>query len=401
MFSSRLRQSAGRNRLAVALDRRREAGLPVVDLTLSNPTRAALRYPPDLLRPLADSRALCYEPDPFGLLSAREAVADDFARRGTPVPPDRIVLTASTSEAYSLLFKLLCDPGDTVLAPRPSYPLVEHLTELDGVLLDHYGLEIQGRWAIDVDTIREKLSAPAGKRIRAIVLVSPNNPTGSIVKDGELDAIVTLARERQLAIIADEVFADYPISGAPPPSVLRQQSALTFALGGLSKTAGLPQVKLGWIGVGGPPALVDQAMGRLETISDAYLSVSTPVQVAVRDLLTAGAAIQAQIQQRVRDNFVAISKVASRYPACSIMPLEAGWYAVMQVPAVKSEEMIVLDILDRTGILVHPGYFFDFEREAFLVISLLPEPAVFTGALETLFGEVGSVLRADPGVRPR
>jgi alanine-synthesizing transaminase len=208
------------------------------------------------------------------------------------------------------------------------------------------------------------------------------------VKDAELDAIATLAREHQLAIIADEVFADYPISGPPPVSVLRQHTALTFALGGLSKTVGLPQVKLGWIGVGGPSALVDDAMARLETLSDAYLSVSTPVQVAAPELLKAGTAIRAQIQQRVRDNFVALSKMASHYPSCSIMLLEAGWHAVMQVPAVKSEEMIVLDVLDRTGILVHPGYFFDFEREAFLVISLLPEPAVFADAAQTLLGEV-------------
>ena len=391
MFSSRLRQSAARNRLAVALDRRRAAGLPVVDLTLSNPTRAGFSYPPDLLQPLAQTRALCYEPDPFGLRSARQAVADDFARRGVPVSMDRIVLTASTSEAYSLLFKLLCDPGDAVLAPRPSYPLVEHLTELDGVALDHYGLELHGRWAVDVHALREKLSAPpAGKRIRAIVLITPNNPTGSIVKDAELEAIAALAREHQLAIIADEVFADYPISGPPPASVLRQHTALTFALGGLSKTVGLPQVKLGWIGVGGPSVLVEDAMERLETISDAYLSVSTPVQVAAPELLKAGTAIRAQIQQRVRDNFVALSKMASRYPSCSIMPVEAGWHAVMQVPAVTSEEMIVLDVLDRAGILVHPGYFFDFEREAFLVISLLPEPAVFADAVQTLLGEVAS-----------
>ena len=388
MFSSRLRQSAARNRLAVALDRRRAAGLPVLDLTLSNPTRAGFAYPSDLLQPLAQPRALCYEPDPFGLRSARQAVADDFARRGIPVPPNRIVLTASTSEAYSLLFKLLCDPGDTVLAPRPSYPLVEHLTELDGVSLDHYGLEFHGRWAVDVHALREKLSSPAGKRIRAIVLISPNNPTGSIVKDHELDAIATLAQEHQLAMIADEVFADYPISGPAPVSALRQQMALTFALGGLSKTVGLPQVKLGWMAAGGPPALVGDAMERLETISDAYLSVSTPAQVAAPDLLKAGAAVRAQIQQRVRDNFASLGDMVSRHPACSIMPVEAGWYAVMQVPAVKSEEMIVLDVLDRSGILVHPGYFFDFEREAFLVISLLPEPTVFAGAVETLLDEV-------------
>ncbi len=389
MFSSRLRQSAGRNRLAATLDRRRLAGLPIADLTLSNPTRAGFSYPPDVLEPLAQPRALCYEPEPFGLRSAREAVAGDFLRRGSAVKSSRVVLTASTSDAYSLLFKLLCDPGDVVLAPRPSYPLVEHLTELDGVVLDHYGLEFHGQWAIDVHALHEKLSAPAGKRIRAIVVISPNNPTGSVVNDAELDALAVLARDHDLALIADEVFADYPLSGLPPASVLRQQTALTFSLGGLSKSVGLPQVKLGWMAIGGPSALVEEAMDRLEMICDAYLSVSTPVQVAVPNLLKSGAAVRTQIQQRVRENLASLRDMASACPGCSVMPAEAGWYAVMQVPAVKSEEMIVLDVLDRTGVLVHPGYFYDFEREAFLVMSLLPESGAFASAVQTLLSEIG------------
>jgi alanine-synthesizing transaminase len=389
MFSSRLRQSAGRNRLAVALDRRRREGLPIADLTLSNPTRAGFSYPPDLLEPLAQPRALCYEPEPFGLRVAREAVAGDFLRRGSAVKSSRVVLTASTSDAYSLLFKLLCDPGDMVLAPRPSYPLVEHLTELDGVLLDHYGLDFHGQWAIDVHALHEKLSGPAGRRIRAIVVISPNNPTGSVVNDAELDAIALLAREHDLALIADEVFADYPLSGLPPQSVLRQQTALTFSLGGLSKSVGLPQVKLGWMGIGGPSDVVEEAMVRLETICDAYLSVSTPVQVAVPSLLKSGAAVRAQIQQRVRENLASLLEMASECPSCSVMPAEAGWYAVLQVPAVKSEEMIVLDVLDRIGVLVHPGYFYDFEREAFLVMSLLPEPGAFASAVQALLTEIG------------
>jgi aspartate/methionine/tyrosine aminotransferase len=390
MFSSRLRQPAGRNRLTLALERRRSMGLPILDLTLSNPTRAGFAYPPGLLDPLAQARALCYEPEPFGLRSARQAVADDFARRGTTVPWNRIVLTASTSEAYSLLFKLLCDPGDTVLAPRPSYPLVEHLTELDGVLLDHYSLEFHGRWAVDVQTLREKLSAPTGRRIRAIVMISPNNPTGSVVSDAELQAIASLAHEHQVAVIADEVFADYPVSSPPPETVLRQQTALTFALGGLSKSVGLPQVKLGWMGIGGPAGLVEAAMERLETITDAYLSVSTPVQVAAPELLKYGAAVREQIHRRVRDNFACLCDLVAAFPACSVLPVEAGWYSVLQVPALKSEEMIVLDVLDRTGVLVHPGYFFDFEREAFLVIGLLPETGLFARAMEALLGEVGA-----------
>jgi aspartate/methionine/tyrosine aminotransferase len=388
MFSSRLRHPAGRNRLARELDRRRLSGLPIVDLTLSNPTRAGLSYPAGLLEPLAGAGALCYEPEPFGLATARQAVSDDFARRRIAMPSNRIVLTSSTSEAYSLLFKLLCDPGDAVLTPRPSYPLIEHLTELEGVSLDYYGLEYHARWAIDVHRLGEKLST-AGTRTRAIILISPNNPTGSVVTDAELDTIGALAREHNVALIADEVFADYPIAGPPPASVLRQDTALTFALGGLSKSVGLPQVKLGWIGVGGPPEQVAEAMERLETISDAYLSVSTPVQVAAPELLRTGAGIRQQIQRRICANFASLVDAASSFPGCSALPVEAGWYAVVQVPAFKSEEMIVLDLLDRTGILVHPGYFFDFEREAFLVISLLPDPGVFAPALRTLFNEIG------------
>ena len=282
MFSSRLGQTAGRNRLALALAARKAMGLPVVDLTLSNPTRAGFIYPPGLLQPLAHDRALRYEPQAFGLPAARQAVSNDFARRGVRVAAEQIVLTASTSEAYSLLFKLLCDPGDAILAPRPSYPLLEHLTALDGVLLEHYGIEFHGEWTIDVHGIRERL---ARGRVRAIVMINPNNPTGSAVKAPELEAIASLAREHELALISDEVFADYPIAGPPCGSALTQQTALTFALGGLSKSVGLPQAKLGWIGVGGPAPLVADAMERLETICDAYLSVSTPVQAAAAELL--------------------------------------------------------------------------------------------------------------------
>jgi alanine-synthesizing transaminase len=389
MFSSRLRHAAGRNRLALALDARRAAGRPIVDLTLSNPTRAGLAYPPGLLQPLAQERALYYEPEPFGLQSARHAVSGEFSRRGVAVAPNRTVLTSSTSEAYSLLFKLLCDPGDAVLAPRPSYPLVEHLTELEGVSLEHYSLEFHGRWTIDVDGLKAKLSAQGDGRIRAMIMISPNNPTGSIVKRSELEAIASLACEYEVALISDEVFADYPLDGAECASVLAQDRALSFALGGLSKSIGLPQAKLGWMGVGGPAALVSEAMDRLETICDAYLTVSTPVQVAAPDLLLAGAHVRAQIHRRIRDNLGVLSTTAAAHPSCAVMPVEAGWYAVIQVPATASEETLVLALLERTGILVHPGYFFDFEREAFLVVSLLPEPAAFASAVQTLFLEIG------------
>jgi alanine-synthesizing transaminase len=389
MFSSRLRQGPGRNRLARALAQRRTAGLSIVDLTESNPTRASFSYPASLLEPLAQASALCYDPAPFGLPSARRAISDDFVRRAVAVPPERIVLTASTSEAYSLLFKLLCDPGDAVLAPRPSYPLVEHLAELDGVSVERYSLEFHGRWSIDVHGLQERLSTPGDARIRAIIVISPNNPTGSVVQSAELGALTALAREHDVALISDEVFADYSIAGPTPGSALAQDDALTFGLGGLSKSVGLPQVKLGWIGVGGPARLVAEAMERLETICDTYLSVSTPVQVATPLLLTTGAVVRAQIQKRIRDNFRRLLEIAAPHPSCSVLPVEAGWYAVIQVPAITSEEALVLELLEGSGILVHPGYFFDFEREAFLVISLLPEPITFASALATVFDQIG------------
>jgi aspartate/methionine/tyrosine aminotransferase len=387
MFSSRLRETGGRNRFAAAIEGRRAEGRPIVDLTLSNPTRAGLVYPVQMLAPMAQSPSMCYEPAPFGLLSAREAVSDDLARRGLAVPASRIVLTASTSEAYSLLFKLLCDPGDAVVAPRPSYPLIEHLAGLDAVALDFYRLEFHGRWQLDVEDLRDK--AALG-RMRAIVMISPNNPTGSVATDDELEAVASIARERDLALISDEVFADYPIPDLPPGSALRQETALTFALGGLSKSVGLPQVKLGWIAVSGPAALVADAMERLETICDAYLSVSTPVQLAAPDLLKAGASVRTQIQARVRGNYARLLELGSAYPACNVLPVEGGWYAVLQVPAIASEDTIALGLLDRTGVLVYPGYFFDFEREAYLVLSLLPEPSVFASAAQMILEEAGS-----------
>jgi alanine-synthesizing transaminase len=387
MFSSRLRQMAGRNRLALALDERRASGAPIVDLTLSNPTHAGLAYPAGLLTPMGQDGALRYEPEPFGSIAARTAVSADFARRGLAVPANRTVLTASTSEAYSFLFKLLCDPGDVVLAPRPSYPLVEHLTALDGVSLEHYHLEFHGRWDVDLQDLRAKADS---ERVRAIIMVTPNNPTGSAVTRNELDAIAAIAHDRDLAIISDEVFADYAMSDARPVSALQQDTALTFALGGLSKSAGLPQVKLGWIAAGGPSPLVDAALERLETICDAYLSVSTPVQIAAPSLLSAGEAVRTLIRNRVRNNYGILAALASSNPACALMPVEGGWYAVVQVPAIASEDTIVLDLLETTGVLVHPGYFFDFEREAFLIISLLPEAEVFAAGAAAMFSRLGA-----------
>jgi len=392
MFSNRVPYPQIRNRISRAIETRRASGLPVIDLTLSNPTKAGFEYPADLLQPLSAQEALVYEPHPFGHALAREAISLDFARRGVKVPPDRIVLTASTSEAYSVLFKLLCNPGEVVLAPRPSYPLVEHLTALDAVSLEQYILEFHGRWAVDIHGLRQKFNE-SEKRIAAVVVISPNNPTGSCVSAAEVDAIALLAGDHGAALISDEVFADYSMDalGTCGSAMLGQQKALSFVLGGLSKSIGLPQAKLGWIAVDGPPPLVLEALERLETICDAYLSVSTSVQVAAPRLLSNGAIIRAQMQRRIRENYAMLRTVAANYPACSVLPVEGGWCAVCKVPAVKSEETIVLDLLGATGILVHPGYFFDFEQEAFLVLSLLPDTSLFSSALQPLFATVAAI----------
>ncbi|MBI4536435.1 MAG: pyridoxal phosphate-dependent aminotransferase [candidate division NC10 bacterium] len=382
MFSSRLPQTPAPNALSGALARLRERGIPYADLTESNPTRAGLAYPPDLLRSLADARSLVYEPAPLGLPAARHAVADDFRRRGVTIDPQRIVLTASTSEAYALLFKLLCDPGDRVLVPVPSYPLFEYLTRLEGVEADTYPLEYDGAWEIDLEALKRVITP----RTRAVLVVSPSNPTGACLTRRELSRLAALCAEESLALIGDEVFADYPLRprAEAAKSVLAQNLALTFSLGGLSKSAGLPQVKLGWIGVGGPPALVEPALEALELISDTYLSVSTPVQQAAAELLAWGGRIRGQIAARTRASLDQLRSAVARHPACRLLEPEAGWYAVLQVPGTRSEERIVLDLLERERVLVHPGYFFDFPREAFLVVSLLPPAEVFEDAVERM-----------------
>ena len=372
------------NRVTQALDRLRGAGVPVVDLTESNPTLVGLCYPPDALQPLADVAGLVYEPQPFGLLAARRAVTAALLRRGVSADAERLILTASTSEAYSLLFKLLCDPGDHVLVPRPSYPLLEHLTCLDGVTPIPYALEYDGRWRIDLDG----LSRAVGPRARAVLLVNPNNPTGSFMTREELDAVAAICRDRSLALIGDEVFNRYPleIDAADVPSVLDQREALTFSLGGLSKAAGLPQLKLGWTIVDGPEGLVDEALARLELICDTYLSVATPVQHAVPALLAVGETVAAQIAERIRANYRTLQRLAADHAASRVLHAEGGWYAVIQVPATRSEETLVLELLERDHVLVHPGYFYDFPREAFLVVSLLPDPDLLCQGVRRVFG---------------
>lgn len=378
MKSSRLPRSLEPNALARAIDAKRRRGVPLADLTETNPTRVGLSYPDDLLEALADPRALEYDPQPLGLWPARAAVAADFRRRGIVISADRVALTASTSEAYALLFKLLCDAGDEVLVPHPSYPLFEHLTRLESVTAVPYALEYHGSWRIDVDSVRRA----ASDRVRAILIVSPNNPTGSFLHRDDLAAVADIAAANGWPLVGDEVFADYALDPAPAAThVLAADEVLAFSLGGLSKSAGLPQLKLGWIGFGGPAATVDEAIAAYEIVADTYLSVSTPVQAAAPDLIERGAAIRSQIVARLRRNLESLRAQAAAYPSVGVLPVEGGWSAVLQVPAVRSEESLVLDLVDKDDVLVHPGYFFDFPREAFIVISLLVEPARFDHAI--------------------
>lgn len=351
----------------------------LADLTASNPTKVGLAYPGDLLAPLGDSQSASYDPQPFGLRPARQAVVDHLAEAGAPTDISRIVLTASTSEAYSLLFKLLCDPGDSVLTPEPSYPLFDLLTRLDSVVSAPYQLEHHGVWSIDRASVT---AAAATARARAILVVSPNNPTGSMLRAADREWLVAFAREHDLALISDEVFSGYPVEPRPDASsLLGEDRVLTFTLGGLSKSAGLPQVKLGWIVVSGPAGQVDDALQRLEVICDTYLSVSTPVQVAAASLIAGGAAIRAQIHERVHANYQTLTSACARYPAVRLLPAEGGWSAVVRVPSTAGEEALALRILNEAHVIVHPGYFFDIHQGAHLVVSLLPEPDVFATSI--------------------
>lgn len=377
MFSSRVPADLQPNRLTQAMRRAQADRRSIIDLTVTNPTRVGIEYPPAMLVPLSAPAALAYDPHSTGLPAARAAVARDYVRHGIDVAPDRIVLTASTSDAYSVLFKLLCAPaGDAVLVPVPSYPLFDHLTRLDGVRSISYRLEYHGRWAVDFDSIADVWNAD----VRALLAVSPNNPTGSILTAGELVRLGEICAAREAALVVDEVFTDYRMDGEGE-SANPRLPCLTFRLGGLSKSAGLPQVKLGWIAVEGPDDLVRAALERLDLICDTYLSVSTPVQVAASALIRAGNQVRASILTRIRENAAALRRLAAGYPSLDVLPCEAGWSIVLRAPSTRTEEALVLELLEEDGVLIHPGFFFDFPHECFLVGSLLPEPGSFEAGM--------------------
>ena len=379
MFSSRSSFDLSPNPLAAALARR--GGQVAFDLTTSNPTRASIAYDRDAILPaLAMPASLVYEPAPFGLASAREAVARDLSAHGPHVDPARVALTASTSEAYAFLFKLLCDPGDEVLVPRPSYPLFEHLARLESVSAVPYRLAYDGAWHVDLPSVRKAITP----RTRAIVTVSPNNPTGSYLKTSELGELAGLG----LPIVSDEVFARYPLraDGARARSALEagRRAPLVFALGGLSKLAALPQAKLAWMAVDGEAARVQSALARLEVIADAFLSVAGPVQHALPALLASRALAEEAIRDRTGRNLAWLASAVAG-SAASVLDAEGGWYATLRLPRTRDEQSWTLTFLEEDGVHVHPGHFFDFDDEAYVVVSLLtPEATLREGAQRIL-----------------
>jgi aspartate/methionine/tyrosine aminotransferase len=378
MFSHRVPADHSKNRLSAAIDERRARGAPILDLTESNPTRCGFRQDESaLLDALASPGALLYEPHPQGLAAARDAVAAYYAEIGSAVDPESLFLTTGTSEAYTQVFKLLADPGDEILVPTPGYPLLDVLTGLEAVRLVHYLLVYNqpGGWVID----RERLRASISTRTRAIVVVSPNNPTGSYLKRGELEECNSLCRDFGLALVVDEVFSDYGRSRDPARvrTATGNDGALTFTLNGFSKLVGLPQLKLGWIHVSGPRQLAGQAREHLAFVADAFLSVSAAVQHAAPAIFRQRVPVQAQINRRLEENGRALDECLSGLSCCRVLDREGGWYAIVRIADEISDEDMAVRLLQEEGVLVHPGYFYDFPAGSFLVLSLLPPTGAF------------------------
>jgi alanine-synthesizing transaminase len=387
MLSHRTAWDLAANALADRLEAARSSGAPLLDLTESNPTRAGLGWPEERLQAALSRPGVGgYQPEPRGDPAARDAVAAYLAARGCPAPPERILLTASTSEAYALLLKLLCDPGDELLVPAPAYPLLDLLAGLESVALRRYPLRYDGTWHLDLAA----LEAAIGPRTRAVVVVSPGNPTGAVLSGEELGRLDALCAARGLALLSDEVFADS--APAPVPGVLGPRESLAFHLSGLSKVCGLPQLKVGWLAAAGPAPLVGPALQRLEVIADAYLSVSGPSQLALRELLPARELFLGPLRRRLAENRAAL-RSAGAGGAFTALQAGAGWAAVLRVGETLDEEALCLALLEEDGVAVQPGFFYDFERPGYLVVSLLTTPAIFTEGM----GRIACRLQREAG----
>ena len=395
-FARRTSWDLTTNRYTEALDAHRQAGRELLDLTASNPTTIGLQYRYEiLLQAFANRDALRYEPQSKGLLAAREAVAAYYAERGSRISPDDLVLTTSTSEAYSFVFRLLCDPGDALLVPTPSYPLFDFLADIQDVKLVPYELVYDHGWQMDFASLQGAIASArtAGARCRAVLVVHPNNPTGSYVKPHEAEELDRVCAEDGLAIIADEVFLDYSLVTETPLTFSANRDALTFTLSGLSKISALPQMKVAWIAASGPQALKDDALARLELIADTYLSMNAPVQLAVPTMLEERHNIQAQLMQRIRENLRELDEQLAWQKLCQRLEVEGGWYAVLRVPATCPDEELAISLLQEKDVLVQPGHFYDFPADGFLVISLITPPEVFRTGLKRVLEYVATAGR--------
>jgi aspartate/methionine/tyrosine aminotransferase len=339
-----------------------------------------------VLSALSNPAAMRYDPQPRGLLPARQAVCRYYRESHgvTDLDPERLLLTTSTSEAYSYVFRLLCNPGDEILVPKPSYPLFEFLADLADVKLVPYPLLYDHGWQIDLDALYKAATLHS----RGVILVHPNNPTGSYVSLGETSALNVFCRDHSLALIVDEVFLDYSHDAKPRRSFVTNADSLTFTLSGVSKISALPQMKLAWLATSGPGDMVVEAGARLEIIADTFLSMNAPVQLAASVLLDQRKLIQPLLRDRLRGNLAELDRQLVAYPSCTRLEVEAGWYAVLRVPAIESDEHLAIRLLQKAGVSVHPGHYYDFSGEGYLVLSLITEPAVFREGVAALLREV-------------
>jgi len=381
MFAKRTNWNLTPNRLSEALAAHRAAGKPLLDLTISNPTECGFEYDSSaILDALSNPAALSYEPNPKGLGSARRAVAGYYADRGDDVAVEDIILTTSTSEAYSYVFRTLCDPGDEFLIPSPSYPLFDFLAEIQDVNLVRYPLPYDHGWQIDFHSL-ERAVTP---RTRGVIIVHPNNPTGHFAKPAEIAKLNSISSERGLAIIADEVFLDFELEGSRPASFAANSGAPTFTLSGLSKICGLPQMKAAWLVASGPREWKREALARLEVIADTYLSVNAPVQLAIPKFLEGRHSFQEQAMSRIRRNLAELDRQLAAQKAVSRLKVEGGWCAVLRVPATGSDEDLAIELLTTNGVSVHPSHFYEFPAEGYLVVSLLTPEQTFARGTRTL-----------------
>jgi len=393
MFSRRTEWKLTPNRFTQVQHELQAAGKAVLDLTISNPTRAGLHYDSEtILQALVNPKALDYDPQPKGLRSAREGVAGYYRKQHDEIDPDAIVLTTSTSEGYSYVLRLLCNAEDEILVPKPSYPLFEFLADLQDVKLVPYPLLYDHGWQIDFPSLYKAVN----HRTRAVVVVHPNNPTGSFVANGERGALNNFCREYNLALIVDEVFLDYAHDGAVRPSFATNPDVPTFTLSGLSKIAGLPQMKLAWIATSGPSEQVSAALARLEMISDTYLSMNAPIQLAAPVLLEQRNSIQPLLLDRVRMNLSELDRALTNQKTCSRLQAEGGWYATIRVPVTQSDEDLAIEILRKFSVLVHPGHFYDFSNDGYLVVSLITPPQHFRQGIARVLELLSPGLLLDP-----